>query len=82
MSTKGPRVISVIRNWVVPMLKSMPHRIAARLGERNRRREREDLSPLRENSNLDADGRPLLARRSLGFRTLTDMRRRALKLGK
>ncbi|NVB40858.1 hypothetical protein G6O69_23670 [Pseudenhygromyxa sp. WMMC2535] len=59
-------------------MRSLPHRIASRR-KAERRETRERTKRLRTLSDTDESGKPLLARRSMGFRTLTDMRRSAIE---
>lgn len=78
MSSRSSQVARLVRNWLVPMLRSMPHRVAEEVRERSHVENRRVLQRLRKRSNLDEHGRPLLARRSMGFRTFSDVRVPAL----
>lgn len=75
---KREQVARVVRSFLVPMVRSLPHRLAARVRESERRRNAEQLAALRPpDPKTDRFGRPLIARKSLGFRTLTDIPRPA-----
>lgn len=73
MSSKRDSVVKAFRGWVVPMVKSMPHRVMSRLREQDKQDEDERIRKLRRLSDTDQNGRRLLARRSVGFRTMTDV---------
>ncbi|MCA9700052.1 MAG: hypothetical protein KC431_21180 [Myxococcales bacterium] len=68
--TKREEVARIVRGWLVPMVKTLPHRLASRMRDADDKRQEKLVEKLRRQ---DRPG--LLARKSLGFRSLTDMRR-------
>ncbi|NVB38716.1 hypothetical protein G6O69_12815 [Pseudenhygromyxa sp. WMMC2535] len=70
MSSRNARVNRIVRGWLVPMVKTLPHRLAARIRDADEEKQKTAVDQLRRR---DRPG--LIARKSMGFRSLTDMRR-------
>ncbi len=73
MTERGAQVATILRTWLIPMVRSIPHRITSNLRENDLVQRKRDTQSLRKLDDRDVHGRPLIARRSLGFRTLTDV---------
>lgn len=75
MASRREQVGQIVRGWLVPMVRSLPHRIASRLRESDEQERLEVVRQLR--AKKDRPG--LLARKSMGFRTLKDVKREDLE---
>lgn len=64
----------LVSGWVLPMLRSLPHRVSARLRENDRASRKAARARERRRDRPE-----LLARKSMGFNSLTDMSKEELE---